>query len=132
GATNINDVLAGFSSRGSWVMVAAPGEAILSTVPISQYATWSGTSMAAPIVAGEAALLRANFPLLLNKDLARHLTRMTVNIGGDVQSRIDAGAALTTTPDNYASPTPTPTPPTPTPSPTPKGSKNGNARRNRI
>ena len=95
--------------------------------------------MAAPIVAGEAALLRANFPLLLNKDLARHIERMTVNIGGDVQLRIDAGAALTTTPDNYASPMPTPTPtpaatptptPTPTPSPTPKGTKNNRRTRN--
>ncbi len=62
GATTSGDVLATFSTRGSWVGVAAPGEAIVSTVPNGQYGTWSGTSMAAPIVAGEAALVRAPFP----------------------------------------------------------------------
>src|SRR5688572_33400450 len=57
--------------------ISAPGQAILSTVPNGQYGTWSGTSMAAPLVAGEAALARARFPLLLNKDLAdRKSTRL--------------------------------------------------------
>ncbi len=98
GATTVDDTLASFSSRGSWVQVAAPGQAILSTVPNGQYATWSGTSMAAPLVAGEAALVRAHFPKLVNKDIARQVIRMSVNISGDVQFRIDAGLALTGTP----------------------------------
>jgi subtilisin family serine protease len=121
-ASTANDTLASFSSRGSWIEVAAPGAAILSTVPNSQYGTWSGTSMATPIVAGEAALVRANYPYLSNKDLVRHVTRMSVKISGDVPYRIDAGKALTTTPDNYWAPSPTPTPtpaPSPTPTPTP-------------
>jgi subtilisin family serine protease len=100
-ASTVDDVLASFSSRGSWVQVAAPGQAILSTVPNGQYGTWSGTSMAAPIVAGEAALVRAQFPWLLNKDLARQVIRMSVKINGDVPYRIDAGMALTNSPSRH-------------------------------
>ncbi|MBG0762723.1 S8 family serine peptidase [Acholeplasma laidlawii] len=39
--------------------VYAPGEQMLSTLPNDQYATWSGTSMAAPVVSAIAALLRS-------------------------------------------------------------------------
>lgn len=76
--------------------------------------------MAAPLVAGEAALIRAKFPYLLNKDIARHLIEKSVNTGGDVRYRIDAGRALTTTPSGGSSSTPTPSP-----SPTPKGDRRG-------
>ncbi|GAB2555387.1 S8 family peptidase [Spirosoma aerophilum] len=42
----------------------APGTDILSTLPHDQYASFSGTSMAAPMTAGVAALLRSYFPKL--------------------------------------------------------------------
>jgi subtilisin family serine protease len=42
--------------------VLAPGQGILSTFPNAKFATWSGTSMAAPVVSGVAALLRTKFP----------------------------------------------------------------------
>lgn len=42
--------------------VYAPGSQILSTIPDNRYATWSGTSMAAPYVSAMAALLRSAYP----------------------------------------------------------------------
>ena len=45
-----------------YVDVFAPGAQIYSTVPDDEYATFDGTSMAAPMVAGIAALVRSYFP----------------------------------------------------------------------
>ncbi|MDW3197523.1 MAG: S8 family peptidase [Cytophagales bacterium] len=61
-----NDLLlADFSNYGKMeVEVFAPGVDIYSTVPDDQYEVNSGTSMAAPVVAGVAATLRAYFPEL--------------------------------------------------------------------
>lgn len=49
--------LTAFSASGGWVDVAAPGERIAGPVPGGGYAWWSGTSVAAPFVAGQVALV---------------------------------------------------------------------------
>jgi thermitase len=68
-ATDYNDTLASFSSSGPQVDVAAPGVYILAPAPqwyVGQghlpYLFGSGTSMAAPHVAGLAALIRSLKP----------------------------------------------------------------------
>jgi subtilisin family serine protease len=51
-----------FTCFGPEIDVCAPGVAILSCVPPNDYAVWDGTSVAAPHVAGLAALVLAHHP----------------------------------------------------------------------
>ncbi len=60
-----SEMLASFSNYGKVnVDVFAPGDAIYSSMPGNNYEFQGGTSMAAPAVAGVAALIRSHFPKL--------------------------------------------------------------------
>jgi subtilisin family serine protease len=75
GATDIDDAIAVFSSRGRSLFgpvkpdVTAPGVNVRSAVPGGGYAAFSGTSMASPHTAGLVALLWSRFPNLV-RDIA--------------------------------------------------------------
>jgi thermitase len=92
------DTLASFSTRGLWVHVAAPGEGIISSVPGGMYAGWSGTSMAAALASGQAALVRAAYPGLSARGVVEHVVRTAATMEGPVQRRIDVAKALQTKP----------------------------------
>ena len=65
-----NEMVASFSNYGArGVDVFAPGFEIYNTVPQSEYMNLQGTSMAAPMVAGAAAMLKSYFPELSMKEI---------------------------------------------------------------
>lgn len=91
GATDDRDAIADFSNRGALLDLFAPGVDINSSVPNNAYALNSGTSMAAPHVAGAFALMRQAYP---DFTVAQSLRRMQ-DTGRDVT--YNAGGAQVTT-----------------------------------
>ena len=80
-ATDESDNLARFSNFGSWIELAAPGKNIFSTVWDDDYSYKSGTSMAAPFVAGVAALTWSVYPQLSRDDLRIYLHERADDLG---------------------------------------------------
>ncbi len=80
-AATENDQRANFSSHGAAVELMAPGVNILSTMPNQNYASKNGTSMAAPHVAGVAALMWSVNPNLTNVELREILQETAEDLG---------------------------------------------------
>jgi hypothetical protein len=127
GATDINDVIAGFSSRGPGNFscgdpemrkpdVSAPGVNVRSSIANGSYGNFNGTSMAAPHVTGCAALLRSIDITLTHDEIFDALTSTAVDLGASGfdfnygYGRIDCyAAALSLFPPGTPVPTATPT-----------------------
>jgi membrane-anchored mycosin MYCP len=71
------------SSQGISIGVAAPAEDLIGGMPGGGYAEWAGTSGAAPIVSGVAALIRSKWPEMTASQVINRI----------VTTAKDAGAA---------------------------------------
>ncbi len=83
------DIRSSFSSYGSTIDISAPGRGILSTLPTNVYGSFSGTSMATPLVASCLGYIWSCFPSLtldgleaLIKNTADDISTQNVNLNG--------------------------------------------------
>lgn len=88
-----------FSNTGPELDLMAPGGSgpsscfyVLSTIPFDDYGCEAGTSMAAPFVSGEAALLLSQLPSRSNQELRDRILAATLPIAG-TPSEVGSGLA---------------------------------------
>lgn len=104
-ATDANDRVAKFSEHGPQVMLSAPGVHILAAYRTPQgghaYAYFDGTSLAAPMVTGVAALLMSKHSNWSTQQVIDRLKATSTDLGKKGRDdyygvgRVDAGRALT-------------------------------------
>ncbi len=83
GAISSSGDVAKFSNYGAkTVDVLAPGVKIYSTVPDGKYEYFDGTSMASPVVAGVAAMLRSYYPSLTAPQIRQVIMDSVIKIPG--------------------------------------------------
>lgn len=98
-ASNSSDAKPSWSNYGkAKVNLAAPGDAIMSTLPKDKYGNLSGTSMATPLVSGLVALIKAQDPNLTPSEIRSLLqaTGVKVSIQTACDCRVDAFEAVDT------------------------------------
>lgn len=82
------NLAASFSNYGQTkVDVFAPGFEIYNTVPQSEYKKLQGTSMAAPMVAGVAAMLKSYFPSLSMKEIKEIMLNSATSYKGKMHHK---------------------------------------------
>ncbi|HEY2956257.1 MAG TPA: S8 family serine peptidase [Candidatus Eisenbacteria bacterium] len=124
-ATEVDDLVAEFSNLGSYVDLAAPGENLTSTYVVHAgedsigarqpaYASLSGTSLSAPLVAGAVALVQSRQralgqpPLtpqtmvLRMRETTDDISAANPGIAGYGTGRLDLGRALEDPPTSWA------------------------------
>ena len=82
-ATNSYQTKADFSNWGDKSTVSAPGVNIYSATPDNNYKYLQGTSMASPIVAGAAALIKSAHPDWSNEKIIEALVKTAIPIKSD-------------------------------------------------
>lgn len=93
GWTNDGKIKANFSNYGKTkVDVFAPGVNINSTIPGSKYEKLNGTSMASPVVAGLAALIRSYYPKLKAVEVKDIILKSVVKVNQSVEINGETGA----------------------------------------
>ena len=80
GSVNLTDVKSDFSTYGQTLELLAPGEGIHTTAPDNRLMSATGTSFAAPIVAGTLALALAEVPTEVSSDLDKELRKTLVDV----------------------------------------------------
>jgi len=80
-ATGIDDKPADFTDHGTWIDVSAPGVGLITTGLRGKYAAGSGTSFAAPIIAGLAGLICSANPSLTNAQVVNIIKKSSDNLG---------------------------------------------------
>lgn len=96
-ATDDADRKADFSNFGSWVDVSAPGVGLVSLFPAGRLASWSGTSFAAALASGEAALLVSLRPTAKIDEIHEAIERSAIPVEDERlnnSGRIDVRAAV--------------------------------------
>ncbi len=81
GALNSSKNIASFSQFNSQVEIAAPGVAVNSTIINNTYASWDGTSMATPHVAGVAALVWSHYPQCTGNQIRQAMVATAEDLG---------------------------------------------------
>lgn len=87
----------GASTQGVTLAVSAPSEELVGAMPGGGYAIWSGTSGAAPLVSGIAALVYAANPGISADEVAARLINSATPAGDPLlygQGLVNASAAL--------------------------------------
>ncbi|MEZ4891135.1 MAG: S8 family serine peptidase [Crocinitomicaceae bacterium] len=85
---DFGQLAASFSNYGQkGVDVFAPGFEIYNTIPDNKYMNLQGTSMAAPMVSGAAALMKSYFPNLTMKEIKEILLSTSTNYKGSQQQK---------------------------------------------
>lgn len=82
-AVDSNEIIGGFSSTGSNVMISAAGVDVISTYPGNQYAKLSGTSMACPHISGAIALMLAKSKIRLGRMLTNQEVLLMIKMLAD-------------------------------------------------